>query len=415
MTGRTTLLETVNRQVDEAADLLGLPVDLRELLKTPYREITVTLPVRMEDGTLRVFRGYRVQHNGVRGPQMGGLRFHPEVEADEIRALASLMTWETALVNLPVGGAMGGIQCDPARLSAHELEMLTRRYVSKISMVLGPTRDVPMPDLNTDSRTMAWVLDEYGRKNGHQPACVTGKPPELGGSRGGDAAAGRGVALCAREAWEGVLGRPLAGARVAVQGFGHVGGQAARHLAALGARVVAVADAGGAVRHPEGLDVEALLVHARSHGSTVAGFPGGEAFDPAGLWTQPCDILVPAAMGGVLDGTAAAAVQAALVVEGAHVPTTAEGDRTFRERGVTVIPDVLACAGGVTLAYFEWVQNLQQVFWDESEVLAKVERVLLQAFGEVRTRVEADRCSWRSAALALALDRVRTATELRGW
>ncbi len=414
MAGRTTLLETVNHQVDEAAGLLGLPADLRELMKTPYREVTVTLPVRMDDGTLRVFRGYRVQHNGVRGPQMGGLRYHPGVDPDEIRALASLMTWETAVVNLPLGGAMGGIQCDPARLSGHELEMLTRRYISKISMVLGPTRDVPMPDLGTDARTMAWAMDEYGRKNGHQPACVTGKPLELGGSRGADSAAGRGVALCLREAWEGVLGHSLPGARVVLQGFGHVGSQAARHLAALGARVVAVADLGGAVRRPEGLDPTALATHVRTH-ATVAGFQGGTAMDPAALWAEPCDILVPAALGGVLDETAARAVQAGLVVEGAHGPTTLEGERILQARGIPVLPDILACAGGVTLAYFEWVQNLQQAFWDEGEVLARVDRTLLQAFADVRAQVEQYHCSWRNGALALALSRVHAANELRGW
>jgi glutamate dehydrogenase (NAD(P)+) len=415
MTGRTPLLEMVNRQVDVAADLLGLPADLRELLKTPYREITVTLPVRMEDGSLRVFRGYRVQHNGVRGPQMGGLRFHPGVEPDEIRALASLMTWETAVVNLPVGGAMGGIQCDPDRLTAHELEMLTRRYVSKLSMVLGPTRDIPMPDLGTDGRIMAWVLDEYGRKNSHQPACVSGKPLELGGSRGNEVAAGHGVAFCVQQAWEGVLGRPLRGARVVLQGFGHVGGAAARRLASLGARIVAVADLGGAVRRPEGLDIDALAAYARTHGRSVAGFPDGQAFEPGDIWSEPCDILVPAAASGTLDAAAATSLQAALVVEGAHAPTTSEADRILQGRNVPVLPDVLACAGGVTLAYLEWVQNLQQVFWDEEEVLARVERVLLQAFKEIREQVEERRCTWRSGALALGLARVRTANELRGW
>lgn len=414
MAGRTTFLETVNHHVDAAADLLGLPGDLREPLKTPYREITVALPIRMDDGVLRVFRGCRVQHSGVRGPQMGGLRYHPGAGPEEIRALASLMTWEAAVVDLPIGGAMGGIQCDPARLSAHELEALTRRYVSKISMVLGPTRDVPMPDLGTDARTMAWVLDEYGRKNGHQPACVAGKPLELGGSRGGEVSAGRGVAQGTRRAWEGVLGRPLAGARVAFQGFGHVGGRAAHQLAAWGARVTAVADPGGGVRHPEGLDPVRLAAHALARGS-VAGYPSGEAFDPAALWAEPCDILVLSALEGALDGPAAASLQAALVVEGAYGAVLPEAERLLQARDIPVLPDIVACAGGITLAYFEWVQNLQQVFWSEADVLARVEGVLDQAFEAVQAQVERLHCSWRHAALALALDRIRAANELRGW
>jgi glutamate dehydrogenase (NAD(P)+) len=415
MTAHTNLFENVNRQFDEAAAILGLSQELRELLKTPYREITVAMPIRMEDGSLRVFKGFRVQHNGVRGPQKGGIRYHPELDLDDVRALASLMTWKTAVVNIPFGGAKGGVQCDPAKMTPHELEMLTRRYISKLSMVLGPTRDIPSPDLNTNAQTMAWVLDEYGRKNGYQPACVTGKPLELGGTHGSEAATGRGVALCTREAYEGVLGRNLRGARVALQGFGHVGGQTALFLHHLGARVVAVADHGGAVRCEAGLDIPALLDHARQHGNSVAGFSGGTAFEPAALWAEPCDILIPAALGGVLDETTAPAVQAALIVEGANAPTTPEGDRIFRERGIPVIPDILANAGGVVVSYFEWVQNLQQQFWTESEIFEKQDKVLLQAFREVGAEVERHRCTWRTGALVLAVGRVRTANELRGW
>ncbi len=415
MTARPNLFENVNRQFDEAADLLGLSQEIRELLKTPYREITVTMPIRMDDGNLRVFRGYRVQHNGVRGPQKGGLRYHPGVDLDEIRALASLNTWKTAVVNIPFGGAKGGVQCDPAKMSQHELEMLTRRYISKLSMVLGPTRDVLAPDINTNAQTMAWVLDEYGRKNGYQPACVTGKPLELGGSQGREAATGRGVALVAREAWEGVLGHAMKDARVVLQGFGNVGSHAARFLSEMGARVVAVADVGGAVRRAGGLDVSALAAHVRQRGGTVAGFPGGEAFDPVELWSQDCDILIPAALCAVLDGDTAPLVRAPLVVEGANAPTTPEADRIFRERGLLLVPDILASAGGVIVSYFEWVQNLQQQFWDEAEVFEKEERILVQAFREVQAKVQEHGCTWRTAALVLALDRVKTANELRGW
>lgn len=415
MDGRTNLFESVNRQFDEAADILGLSQEMRELLKTPYREITVAMPIRMEDGTLRVFKGYRVQHNGVRGPQKGGLRFHPDLVLDDVRALASLNTWKTAVVNIPFGGAKGGIQCDPAKMSLHELEMLTRRYISKLSMVLGPTRDVPSPDLNTNAQTMAWVLDEYGRKNGYQPACVTGKPLELGGSQGREAATGRGVALCAREAWTRLLGHDLAGARVVLQGFGNVGSFAAKFLHEMGARVVAVADRDGAVRRAEGLDVPALFVHARANRGTVAGFPGGEAFDPGTIWAQEGDILIPAALGGVLTQATAPEVRASLIVEGANAPTTPEADRIFRERGITLIPDILANAGGVTVSYFEWVQNLQQLFWNEAEIFEKEEKILMQAFRDVEEKVERHHCTWRTGALVLALERVKKANELRGW
>jgi len=409
------LFENVNRQFDEAADILGLSQELRELLKTPYREITVAMPIRMEDGTLRVFKGYRVQHNGVRGPQKGGLRFHPDLVLDDVRALASLNTWKTAVVNIPFGGAKGGIQCDPSKMSLHELEMLTRRYISKLSMVLGPTRDVPSPDLNTNAQTMAWIMDEYGRKNGYQPACVTGKPLELGGSQGREAATGRGVALCAREAWVRVLGREWAGVRVILQGFGNVGGFAAKFLHDMGARVVAVADREGAVRRAEGLDIPALFAYARANRATVAGFPDGEAFDPGTIWAQEGDILIPAALGGVLTQATAPEVRASLIVEGANAPTTPEGDRIFRERGITLIPDILANAGGVTVSYFEWVQNLQQLFWDEAEIFEKEEKILMQAFRDVEEKVKRHGCTWRTGALVLALERVKKANELRGW
>ena len=415
MAERVNLFENVNRQFDEAADILGLSQELRELLKTPYREITVAMPIRMEDGTLKVFKGYRVQHNGVRGPQKGGIRFHPDVDLDDIRALASLNTWKTAVVNIPFGGAKGGIQCDPSKMSMHELEMLTRRYISKISMVLGPTRDVISPDVNTNAQTMAWVMDEYGRKNGYQPACVTGKPLELGGSQGRLAATGRGVALCAREAWTKVLGRDLKGVRAVLQGFGNVGSHSAAFLDRMGVRIVAVSDLGGAVRRPEGLDVPALLAYAQQQGGTVAGFPGGEPFDPAAVWAQDCDLLIPAALGGVLTGATAPAVTARLIVEGANAPTTPEADRIFRERGITVIPDILANAGGVTVSYFEWVQNLQQIFWDEAEIFEKEEKILVQAFRDVEDKVKRHGCTWRTGALVLALERVKTANELRGW
>ncbi|HJU82850.1 MAG TPA: Glu/Leu/Phe/Val dehydrogenase dimerization domain-containing protein, partial [Holophagaceae bacterium] len=386
MTEHINLFDNVNRQFDEAADILGMAPEVRDVLKTPYREVAVALPIRMDDGSLKVFHGYRVQHNGVRGPQKGGIRFHPEVDLDDVRALASLMTWKTAVVNIPFGGAKGGIQCDPSKMSLHELENLTRRYTAKISMVLGPTRDIPAPDVNTNAQTMAWVMDEYGRKAGYQPACVTGKPIELGGSQGREAATGKGVAIITREAC-GVLGMNLKGARVVLQGFGNVGSFTARFLDEMGAKVVAVADHAGGVKNDKGLDVKALAAHVKANKGTVAGFAGGEAFDKDTVFGLECDILIPAALGGVITKANAAGIKAKLVVEGANAPTTTEADEILKGKGVTVIPDILANAGGVTVSYFEWVQNLQQFFWEEGEVFQKEEKIMVQAFHDVHDKV----------------------------
>src|SRR5690348_14540472 len=354
MTEHINLFENVNRQFDEAADILGMAPEVREVLKTPYREVAVALPIRMDDGSLKVFHGYRVQHNGVRGPQKGGIRFHPEVDLDDVRALASLMTWKTAVVNIPFGGAKGGVTCDPSKMSLHELESLTRRYTAKISMVIGPNRDIPAPDVNTNAQTMAWVMDEFGRKQGHAPACVTGKPIELGGSQGREAATGKGVAIITREA-AGVMGLDLKGARVVLQGFGNVGSYTAKFLDEMGAKIVAVADHAGGVRNAAGLDVKALTAHVKANKGSVAGFSGGEAFDKETVFAQDCDILIPAALGGVLTKVTAPSVKAKLIVEGANAPTTTAADHIFKDMGITVIPDILANAGGVTVSYFEWV------------------------------------------------------------
>ncbi len=414
MTDHINLFESVNRQFDEAADILGLAPDIREVLKTPYREVSVALPIQMEDGTVKVFHGYRVQHNGVRGPQKGGIRFHPEVELDEVRALASLMTWKTAVVNIPFGGAKGGINCDPSTMTKRELETLTRRYVAKISMVLGPTRDIPAPDVNTNAQTMAWVMDEFGRKNGYQPACVTGKPIELGGSQGREAATGKGVAIITREAC-GVMGLPLKGARVVLQGFGNVGSYTAKFLDEMGAKIVAVADHAGGVKNSGGLDVKALMAHVKANKGSVAGFTGGDALDKDTIFAQDCDILIPAALGGVLNKETAESVKAKLIVEGANAPTTPIADKVFASKCITVIPEILANAGGVTVSYFEWVQNLQQFFWEEAEVFEKEEKIMMQAFHDVHDKVKKHGCTFRSGAFVLALERVRKANELRGW
>lgn len=414
MTEHINLFDNVNRQFDEAADILGMPQEIREVLKTPYREVAVALPIRMDDGSLKVFHGYRVQHNGVRGPQKGGIRFHPEVDLDDVRALASLMTWKTAVVNIPFGGAKGGVTCDPSKMSQHELESLTRRYIAKISMVIGPNRDIPAPDVNTSAQTMAWVMDEYGRKAGYSPACVTGKPLELGGSKGREAATGKGVAISTREAC-GVLGIELKGARVVLQGFGNVGSFTAKFLDEMGAKIVAVADHTGGVRNPAGMDVAALMAYAKANKGGVGGFTGGEAFDGATVFAQECDILIPAALGGVITKENAHFVQAKLIVEGANAPTTTGADHILRDKGIMVIPDILANAGGVTVSYFEWVQNLQQFFWEEDEVFTKEEKIMVQAFHDVHDKVTKHGCTYRTGAFVLALERVYKANMLRGW
>ena len=414
MTEHINLFENVNRQFDEAADILKMPSEFRDILKTPYREVSVALPIRMDDGSMKVFHGFRVQHNGVRGPQKGGIRYHPEVDLDDVRALASLMTWKTAVVNIPFGGAKGGVQCDPSKMSLHELESLTRRYIAKISMVLGPTRDIPAPDVNTNAQTMAWVMDEYGRKAGYQPACVTGKPIELGGSQGREAATGKGVAIITRESC-GVLGINLKGARVVLQGFGNVGSYTAKFLDEMGARIVAVADHTGGVRKAEGMDVKALDAYVKANKGGVAGFSGGQAFDASTVFAQDCDILIPAALGGVITKANAGDVKAKLIVEGANAPTTTGADHILRDKGVTVIPDILANAGGVTVSYFEWVQNLQQFFWEEAEVFQKEEKIMVRAFHDVHAMVVKHGCTYRTGAFVLALDRVYKANVMRGW
>ena len=414
MTEHINLFENVNRQFDEAADILAMPPEIREVLKTPYREVSVALPIRMDDGSLKVFHGYRVQHNGVRGPQKGGIRYHPEVDLDDVRALASLMTWKTAVVNIPFGGAKGGVTCDPSKMSQHELESLTRRYIAKISMVIGPNRDIPAPDVNTNAQTMAWVMDEYGRKAGYSPACVTGKPLELGGSKGREAATGKGVAIITREACV-ALGIPLAGARVVLQGFGNVGSYSAKFLDEMGAKIVAVADHAGAVRNASGLDVKALAAHVKANKGSVAGFAGGDAFDAATIFSQDCDILIPAALGAVITKTTAPGVKAKLIVEGANAPTTTGADHILKDKGITVIPDILANAGGVTVSYFEWVQNLQQFFWEEDEVFVKEEKIMVEAFRDVHEKVMKHGCTYRTGAFVLALERVYKANLMRGW
>jgi glutamate dehydrogenase (NAD(P)+) len=378
----------------------------------PFRELRVEIPVRMDDGSLRVFVGYRVQHSGVRGPSKGGIRYHPATDLNEIRALAAAMTWKTSLVNIPFGGAKGGIAVDPAQMTTGELQRLTRGYIRRIGLFLGPFRDIPAPDMNTNAQVMTWIFDEYSAQHGYTPACVTGKPVELGGSLGREAATGRGVSFLI-EALMKDLGMPLAGARVAVQGFGNVGSFATRFLAEAGAKVVAVADVKGGVLNERGLDVKALLEYARVN-RTISGFPGAREISSEEVLTVDCDILVPAALQCVLTKTNAEKVRARIVAEGANLPTTPEADEILVRRGVHVLPDILTNAGGVTVSYFEWAQNLQQMFWEEDHVNAEMHKILARAYRQVADMAAKEKIPLREAAYTIAVDRVARAERLRG-
>jgi glutamate dehydrogenase (NAD(P)+) len=329
---------------------------IETLLATPLREVKVQVSIELDSGEIRTFTGYRIQHDNSRGPMKGGLRYHPKVDQDETIGLASLMTWKTAVVNLPYGGAKGGITCDPAQMSLKELERLTRKFVDQIQDIIGPTRDVPAPDVNTNPQVMAWIMDQYSKYHGHSPAVVTGKPLDLYGSKGREAATGRGVLYVCREILRD-LGMPVKGSRVAIQGFGNVGSRTARLLAEDGAVIVAASDVHGGVKNPQGLDVVGLFEHVKRQG-TVKGFAGGNACSNDEVLAADCDVLVPAALGGVITRRNAAEIRARVIVEGANGPTDPEADEILEKRGVVVVPDILANAGGVTVSYFEWVQNL---------------------------------------------------------
>jgi glutamate dehydrogenase (NAD(P)+) len=404
--------QTTNFYLDKAFELLETPEQLRTVLVTPSRELRVELVIELDDGSIGHYIGYRVQHDDSRGPFKGGLRYHPDVDLDEVRSLASLMTWKTAVVDVPFGGAKGGIQVDPKKLSRRELERLTRRFVEQIGPVIGPDTDIPAPDMNTDARVMGWFFDEYSRRKGFAPAVVTGKPLELHGSLGRDAATGRGCLFAIREVLAS-QGKKLEGTSFAIQGFGNVGSWLARLLHAAGARVVAVSDLKGGVFRGDGLDIPALFSRARETGSVVD-FPGSEAIGNEALLTLECDVLVPAALGHVLHEGNARDVRAKYVLEAANGPTAAEADQIFSERGIVAIPDIWANAGGVTVSYFEWTQNTQKLKWSEEEVNRGLERHMVAAHRAIHALMEEKHCSMRTAAFALGVRRVREATELRG-
>jgi glutamate dehydrogenase (NAD(P)+) len=408
---RENPLFTVNQMFDQAAEQMGLGESLRALLKIPHREIVVELPVRMDDGRLCVYMGYRVQHDHSRGPFKGGIRFHPHVDLDEVRALAALMTWKTALVGVPFGGAKGGVTCDPRAMSVGEKERMSRTFVDRLDGVIGPYTDIPAPDMNTNAQVIGWMVDAYEARHGHAPASFTGKPIELGGSAGREQATGQGCAIVTQYAAHDI-GLELQGARVCLQGFGNVGSHAARFLALLGARVVGVSDADGGVFCTDGMDIEALAEHVSRAGS-VAGFPGGSPLSNEELLATECEVLIPAAVSGVIHADNAERVRTRLIVEAANSPTTVDADRILARRGIPVVPDILANAGGVTVSYFEWVQNIQQFYWKADRVERELTQIMSEAYQEVAAAARQRESTLRSAAYVVAIDRVANATRSR--
>jgi glutamate dehydrogenase (NAD(P)+) len=398
---------------DEAASRLGLDDGLAKILRLPSKEITVHIPVQLDDGRLEVFTGYRVQHSIARGPAKGGIRFAPDVTLDEVRALAAWMTWKCAVVNIPFGGGKGGVICDPALLSQGELERITRRYTAELIDFLGPEKDVPAPDMNTNEQTMAWVMDTYSMHMRHTvTAVVTGKPLDLGGSRGRTEATGRGCMIVTLQALKR-FGMDPSRARVIIQGLGNVGGMAAKLMAERGFKIISVIEIDGAILNPKGIDIGALLKHRRETGS-ILDFPGAENIDQEEAMFQDCDVLLPAAKENVITSRNAHKIRARILCEGANGPTTPFADDILAEKGVFVIPDILANAGGVTVSYFEWVQDRQGFFWNEDLVNTRLEELMVSNFDHVVSYADKHSVNNRIAAYMLAIDRVAFAIKLRG-
>jgi glutamate dehydrogenase (NAD(P)+) len=396
-----------------AAKLLDLDPGIWRILTHPKRQIIVSCPVQMDNGAIEVFTGYRVQYNITLGPAKGGIRFHPHVTLDEVTALAAWMTWKCAVAHIPFGGGKGGVVCDPTRMSRRELEAVTRRYVAEIMDAIGPEKDVPAPDVNTNEQTMAWVMDTYSMHVGHtETAVVTGKPVALGGSLGRREATGRGVMIVTREAAKH-LGFDIRGAKVAVQGFGNVGSVSADLLSKIGATIVAVTDWEGGVYNDKGLDIQKMLDYASQH-TTIDGFSGGEPLTNAQLFGLDVDVLVPAALENQITMENAPAIKAKVIAEGANGPTTPDAHRQLHERGVFVIPDILANAGGVTTSYFEWVQDRHGYFWSEDDVNARLESKMVEAFSDVLQTSTRYKTDLRTAAYIVAINRVATVTRMRG-
>lgn len=398
---------------NRAADLLNLNDGLHDVLSRCKRELTVHFPVKRADGEVHVFTGYRIHHNVARGPAKGGIRYHPDITLNQIKALAMQMTWKCAVVGIPFGGGKGGVVCEPKQMTLRELESMTRRYASEIEIMIGPDRDIPAPDLGTTDQEMAWIMDTYSMHHGHAvPGVVTGKPIAIGGSRLRREAPAMGTRMVIEEAARH-LGMDLAGAAVAIAGFGSVGMQTAVALQALGCKIVGVGDSKGGILNPRGIDPRALALFKGETGS-VAGFPGGESVSPLAVLEAPCDILVPAAIENQITGKNASKVQARMIVEAANAPTTLEADAILNDKGIQVIPDFLANSAGVIVSYFEWVQDLQSFFWSEEEVTANLRAILTRAFANVVALSEKNHNDLRTGALMIAVDRVAQAVKTRG-
>jgi glutamate dehydrogenase (NAD(P)+) len=413
MEGGGSIFNAMLQEFDGAARLLGLDPGIWKILTNPKRQIIVSCPIQMDNGEIEVFTGYRVQYNITLGPAKGGIRYHPDVSLDEVTALAAWMTWKCAVAHVPFGGGKGGVVCDPTRMSRRELEALTRRYVAEIIDAIGPEKDVPAPDVNTNDQVMAWVMDTYSMHVGHtSTAVVTGKPIEMGGSLGRREATGRGVMIVTSEAAKH-LGLDISRMTVAVQGFGNVGSVSADLISKLGAKVVAVTDWKGGVQNPAGLDITQMIEFAKQH-KTIDGFPGGDPIENDQLFSLDVDVLVPAALENQITAENASVIKAKIVAEGANGPTTPEAHRQLHERGVFVIPDILANAGGVTTSYFEWVQDRHGYFWEEQEVNKRLEAKMMEAFHDVLQTSIKFKIDMRTAAYIVAISRVATVTKMRG-
>ena len=413
MEGGGSIFNAMLQEFDGAARLLGLDPGIWKILTNPKRQIIVSCPIQMDNGEIEVFTGYRVQYNITLGPAKGGIRYHPDVSLDEVTALAAWMTWKCAVAHVPFGGGKGGIICDPTRMSRRELESLTRRYVAEIIDAIGPEKDVPAPDVNTNDQVMAWIMDTYSMHVGHtSTAVVTGKPIEMGGSLGRREATGRGVMIVTREAATH-LGLDIKQATVAVQGFGNVGSVSADLLANIGAKIVAVTDWKGGVQNPKGLDIPQMIEFSKQH-KTIDGFPGGDPIENDQLFSLDVDVLVPAALENQITEENASMIKAKIVAEGANGPTTPDAHRMLHERGIFVIPDILANAGGVTTSYFEWVQDRHGYFWEEQEVNKRLEAKMMEAFHDVLQTSIKYKTDMRTAAYIVAINRVATVTKMRG-
>ena len=404
--------ESIAWNFDRAAALLGLDPAARQRLLTPYREVKVECPLLRDDGSIATYVGYRVQHDNARGPMKGGIRYHPQADEDEVTALAMAMTWKTAVAGLPYGGAKGGVAVDPATLSAGELERLTRVFIERLHDVIGPNVDIPGPDMGTNATVMGWMADEYSKYHGWTPGVVTGKPLELGGSAGRTAATGRGLVMAAECLFEDER-RKLGDFTYAIQGFGNVGSWAARILHEHGGRITAVSDVTGAIRNPHGLNVPALIEYVERHGS-IQGFPEAEPFTGPDIIAEGADVLIPAALGGVITRENAHRVRARYILEGANGPTDADADEILSSNGVVVLPDIFANAGGVTVSYFEWVQNLQNYYWEEGRVNRELQAFIRRAWQDLRATANELACDLRTAAYVLAVRRVWQASRQRG-